>query len=224
MFWAMEWPSHGWLVEHNGTATRMPTESYAIDPFMRGFGGLLNPAAPNPEASALRHVPCAGSGPLNLDLRYPVYRDCSKPNLKKVPLLAWLDGTGPIPPDPPSIARKPEPPLHLSRASYLPQIAMSGVTATLLAGTLYSYAQFSKYSNRLSKVISPGIPVTNLKQYQSDVDGYHRWQQFSILGTIATITSGSITGLMWFRHQRKSEFSVQPEDDGGASVSYSRSF
>src|SRR5204862_2400561 len=73
MFWAMEWPSHGWLVEHNGTATRMPVESYALDPFMSGFGGLLNPAAPNPEASALRHVPCAGSGPLNLDLRDPVY-------------------------------------------------------------------------------------------------------------------------------------------------------
>lgn len=223
MMWALEWPSHGWLVEHNGTATRMPVESYAIDPFMSGFGGLLNPAAPISEASALRHVPCAGSGPLNLDLTYPVYRDCSKPNLRKVPLLPWLDGTRPIPPDPPSIARKPEPPIHLTRASYIPQIALSGVTAAVLTGTLYSWVQFRKYSGRVAGAAEFGMPVTDLDKYQSDVSSYHRWQKLSILGTLASIGTGATTALLWFRHQPRSEFSVQPEDDG-ASVSYSRSF
>src|SRR5262249_9049027 len=152
MFWAIEWPSYGWLVEHNGTATRMPVEIYAVDPFLSGFGGgVSNLRAPPSEASALGKVRCVGTGPLNLDYRYPVYRDCSKRNMKKLPLLPWLDGTGPIPPDHPSIARKPEPPLHLTRASYVPQITMAGATAILLAGTLYSYSQFSKYSHRLTE-------------------------------------------------------------------------
>lgn len=224
MFWAMEWPSHGWLVEHNGTATRMPVEAYAIDPFMSGFGGLSGLKAPPTEASALGKVRCAGSGPLNLDYRYPVYRDCSKPNLKKVPLLPWLDGTGPIPPDPPSIARKPEPPLRLTRASYIPQLAMAGATVTLLAGTLASFSQYRKYGARVVASTAPGRPVLDREQYLHDHAGRSRWQKLSILGTVSTIASGSITALLWFRHQRRSEFSVQPEDDGGASVSFSRSF
>jgi hypothetical protein len=224
MFWAMEWPSHGWLIEHNGTASRMPVESYAIDPFMRGFGGLLNPAAPNPQASSLGHVPCAGSGPLNLDLRYPVYRDCSKPNVKKVAELPWLDGTQPIPPDPPSIARKPEPPVQLSRASYVPQITMSGVTATLLAANAYSFVQFRKYSRRVSEAAHAGVPVVDLEQYRSDVAGNHRWARLAILATVATIGAGSTTALLWLRHQPKSELSVQPEDDGSGSASISVSF
>jgi hypothetical protein len=224
MFWAMEWPSHGWLVEHNGTATRMPVEAYSLDPLMRGFGGLSGLKAPPTEASALHRVRCAGTGPLNLDYRYPVYRDCSRPNLKKVPHLPWLDGTGPIPPDPPSIAPKPEPPLRLTRASYVPQFTMGGATAALLAGTLYAYVRFEEFSGRVTAATGPGRPVLDREQYVHDARGRTRWQRLAVLGTVTTIASGSITALLWFRHQRRSEFSVQPEDDGGASVRFSRSF
>lgn len=224
IFWAMEWPSHGWLSAHNGTATRMPAESYAVDPFTSGFGGLTNLAAPTLGASALRRVPCAGSGPLNLDLHYPVYRDCSKPNLRKVPLLPWLDGTQPIPPDPPSIARKPEPPIHLSRASYIPQLVGSGATVTLVAGTLYAWVQFRKYSGRVVAATLPDRPVIDLQQYQADVAGRRRWQERALVGTLASFVVGSVTSFMWLRHKPRSTFSVQPEDDGGGSFSFARSF
>jgi hypothetical protein len=54
--WGMEWPSYGWLVALSGVATRLPE-------------------------SGTRPVPCRGSGPLWLDSIYPVYRDCSPPDL-----------------------------------------------------------------------------------------------------------------------------------------------
>jgi hypothetical protein len=223
IFWAMEWPSHGWLIQHNGTATRMPTESYAIDPFQGNFGGLM-PAIH--EASALARVPCAGSGPLNLDLLYPVYRDCSRPNLKKVPYLPWLDGTMPIPPEPPEFAPKAELAIHLSRASYIPQIAASTVTAGLIAAWVATYVQFNKYSNRVARTSAFNSPIVyDLEAYRRDRYEYNRWQKITVVTAIAAIASGGFTTSLWFRHQRKSDFSVQPEDDGtGASVTYSRSF
>jgi hypothetical protein len=115
MLWSMEWPSHGWLVEHNGTATRMPNEAYVIDPLKRGFGGIGEPVAPRTGAAPLWRVPCAGSGPLNLDLRYPVYRDCSKPNLERASILPWGNDSsrGPncVPHSPASPSRSNRPPV-----------------------------------------------------------------------------------------------------------------
>lgn len=222
MFFAMEWPSHGWLRERNGTATAMPAELYIIDPFMNGWGGGLR--APLSGAGALHKVPCAGHAPLNLDLRYPVYRDCSKPNPKKLAFLPWLDGTGPIPPDPPQIAPKPEAPLNLSRASYIPQITMSAVTAGLIGATIYAWTQSDKYGARVTAATGPNRPVLDRRQYIHDYTHFQRWKRVFLASTVLTIGSGAVTSILWFRHQRKSEFSVQPEDDGGASVSYSRSF
>lgn len=223
IFWAMEWPSHGWLVEHNGTATKLPAESYALNPFLSGFGRLHNLGAPTIGAPSLRGVRCAGTGPLNLDLRYPVYRDCSKPNLKKVPLLPWLDGTGPIPPDPPAIAKKPEPPIVRSQISYIPEIVGSSITAALLIGTLYAYVQADKYGDRINKSSGPEQVYIDLQKYYSDSGNFARWQERKVIGTLATIGVGCVTSFMWMRHKPKSTFSVQPEDDGG-SFSYARDF
>jgi hypothetical protein len=55
LIYPLEWPSYWWMVMHTGFATRIPAEAYAN--------------------------PCKGSGPLNLDYRDPVYRDCSGPDL-----------------------------------------------------------------------------------------------------------------------------------------------
>lgn len=63
--WLIEWPSHGWLIDLIGIATRMPRE-------LAGY------------------VPCAGSGPLNLDSVHPTYRDCSKPDLSKAAGEKWI--------------------------------------------------------------------------------------------------------------------------------------
>lgn len=65
VIWLIEWPSHGWLNARMGITTRMPP--------IVGF-------PPRSMASAVR---CKGSGPLSMDSIYPVYRDCSRPDLKK---------------------------------------------------------------------------------------------------------------------------------------------
>ena len=218
MYWAMEWPAHGWLTMHQGTATRMPTESYALDPFAGNFGEL------KPTGTiTLSSVPCAGSGPLNLDYADPVYRDCSRPNVTKVPHLPWLDGTIPVPPDPPSIALKPEPPLHLSRASYIPQIAGSVVTVGLVVATVVSFYEFNKYSDRLARYSSIEPIQFDRDQIISDSHGRDRWAQWSLVALSTATVSTVLTLTLWLRHQRRSDFSVQPED-GGASVKMSGAF
>jgi hypothetical protein len=64
ILWPIEWPSYWWLVTTQGLATRIPTSIYG--------------------------VPCAGSGPLNLDSAHPVYRDCSMPDVSKLAAERWL--------------------------------------------------------------------------------------------------------------------------------------
>jgi hypothetical protein len=64
ILWPIEWPSYWWLVTTQGLATRIPTSIYG--------------------------VPCAGSGPLNLDSAHPVYRDCSYPEFSKLATERWL--------------------------------------------------------------------------------------------------------------------------------------
>jgi hypothetical protein len=36
------------------------------------------------------YVPCKGSGPMNLGSLYPTYRDCSTPDLKRMPNEPWI--------------------------------------------------------------------------------------------------------------------------------------
>ena len=61
----VEWPSYWWMVKHQGLVTRLPAN--------------------------VGNLPCKGSGnPLNLDRAHPVYRDCSLPDLAKVPSAPWI--------------------------------------------------------------------------------------------------------------------------------------
>ena len=65
LVYPVEWPSYWWMVKHQGLVTRLP-------------GNVGN-------------LPCKGSGnPLNLDRAHPVYRDCSLPDLAKVPSAPWI--------------------------------------------------------------------------------------------------------------------------------------
>ena len=59
--WPIEWPSFWWLVTFTGVTTRRPA----------------------PDSLQLAHVPCRGSGPMNLGSAHPAYRDCSLPDLSK---------------------------------------------------------------------------------------------------------------------------------------------
>lgn len=222
IYWAMEWPSYEWLMAHQGTATRMPTESYAIDPFA-GFGAL----APLFEEKSLSHVPCAGTAPLNLDDPHPTYRDCSRPNTEKAHYLPWLDGKGPIPPDPPEVAIAPEAPLHRSRASYIPEIAGTVVSVGLATGTIISFVKFQKYQDRAAHYSSFSTVTEDRdalrKQLIENRALRDTWSRRSLYLVVATLPAIAITVQLWNRHQRRSEFSVQPEA-GGATAMVSGSF
>jgi hypothetical protein len=60
----IEWPSYWWIVAHAGIVTRIPISAGS--------------------------VPCRGTGPLNLDHAHPVYRDCTPPDLAKIPTEPWI--------------------------------------------------------------------------------------------------------------------------------------
>lgn len=217
ILWSMEWPSHGWLVEHNGTAQRLPVEAYVIDPLLRGFGGQGQPVAPPTGASALVRVPCAGSGPLNLDLRYPVYRDCSKPDLGRASLLPWLDGNGPIVPDPPL-------PPHLRRTVLrtphrLAQISVSAGALALAAGFAFSYSQYDKYASRRAELERD--PRANLFEYTQTGARLERWRQLTAV-TGATAAAGAlVAAFVWIRPPMK-RLTIQPEKRGGTVSFMSR--
>ncbi len=232
MYWAMEWPSYAWMMVHQGSTKRMPTESHAIDPFSGNFGvsneitsderGIINQVQGD---HSLDHVPCAGSGPLNLDSRYTTYRDCSQPNVTKVPHLPWLDGTKPVPPDPAVIAERPEQPVHFSRASYVPQIAGTVISAGLITATAVSFYYFNKYQDRMVHYTSLFTPPSDLDPAQMRSDRHNRdlWARRSLVSLSLAAAATGFTLTMWFRHQRSTEFSVQPES-GGGSVSLSGDF
>ena len=66
MVWKIEWPASWWLVDMNMPTTMMPSQK-----MMEG-------------------VPCEGSGPWHLSSIHPTYRDCSKPDMKKVDTAPWI--------------------------------------------------------------------------------------------------------------------------------------
>jgi hypothetical protein len=221
ILWSMEWPSHGWLVEHNGTAARLPVEAYVVDPLMRGFGGEGQPVAPPTGASALSRVPCAGSGPLNLDLVYPVYRDCSKPDLSRASFLPWLDGIGPILPDPdaPMLARRRF--VTIRTPNRVAQIGVSAGTVALAAGFLVSYAKLDKYKDQLAEM--DRLPVSEFSQfdYRQTSSRAERWRQLTILSGFVATAAVAVTGFVWLNPPMK-RLTIQPEKSGGTVSLFSR--
>ncbi len=222
MLWSMEWPSHGWLVEHNGTATRLPVEAYVIDPLMRGFGGIGQPTAPPTGASSLSRVPCAGSGPLNLDLRYPVYRDCSKPDLARASILPWLDGTGPIPPDvdAPQLALRRT--VLVRNPNRVAQLSVVAGAAALAVGFAFSYAKYDGYQGDLAEMKRLPQEDFSLFEYKRTGARAERWRQVSMVSGATAIAGAAIAAFVWF-HPPMKRLAVQPEQSG-ASVSFQSRF
>jgi hypothetical protein len=222
MLWSMEWPSHGWLVEHNGTASRLPVEAYVIDPLLRGFGGPGQPAAPPTGASALARVPCAGSGPLNLDLRYPVYRDCSRPDLERATLLPWLDGTGPLPPEPDAAQRALRRPLLVRKPNRIAQLSVTAGAVALAAGFVASYAKLDKYERRFAELERlPPMDVSLLEQVQTSARA-ERWRQIAMVSGFTATAGAAIAAFVWL-HPPMQRLTVQPEQRG-ASVAFQSRF
>jgi hypothetical protein len=72
LLWEIEWPSAFWLSTFVGTRSAMPK--------VVGFPPRRQDYA----------VPCRGSGPLNLGSVRPTYKDCSKPDLSRAAVEAWV--------------------------------------------------------------------------------------------------------------------------------------
>jgi Carboxypeptidase regulatory-like domain/Gram-negative bacterial TonB protein C-terminal len=219
MLWSMEWPSHGWLVEHNGTATRLPVEAYTINPLMRGFGGEGQPTAPPTGASALSRVPCAGSGPLNLDLVYPVYRDCSRPKLDRAAELPWLDGTGPVPPDPPatqiSVHRRG---ILVRTPNRIAQVSVTAGAVALAAGFLVSYGKLDKYQSQRADLESRPRSEFSLVEYDRAGARAERWRQLAIVSGFGAAAGAAVAAFVWIDPPMK-RLMIQPEKSG-ASLSF----
>ena len=218
MLWSMEWPSHGWLIEHNGTATRLPVEAYVINPLLRGFGGEGQPAAPPTGASALARVPCAGSGPLNLDLRYPVYRDCSRPDLERASILPWLDGTDPIPPDPDASWLAYRKSVTVRKPNRVAQLSVTAGAAALMAGFVLSYGKFNGYKDKVNDIERLPREEFSAFEYTRANASVERWRQVAIISGFTAAAATAITAFVWINPPTK-RLTITPEKEG-ASVSY----
>jgi hypothetical protein len=242
VLWTMEWPSWGWLVQGNGTTVRRPRdvdEMHALGHNLTGLDGTEsvrgeqvriggNWAKPLATATSFPHalarVPCAGSGPLNLDLRNRAYRDCSEPDLRDAEALPWIT------PETAETAiaelKAADLKLELSEVvepgSPVPGIVSTAVTATVYLALTTSFLKYRRHSESVRD---------NNWKLTVDADAYYaqtavrdKWAKISVVLAGAAIVSTGVTLFMWNRNQSKRSFSVQPTSASGASASFGMSF
>jgi len=239
MLWTFEWPSWGWLIQGNGVAVRRPADSNAMHSLaanitVTGTEGAGNAKIGGPWArpsaaatafeGALDRVPCAGSGPLNLDLRNRAYRDCSQPDMSVAESLPWITRETADT----AIAELANPNLMLvtddtPKGSPIPGYVLAGVTAGLAITTVISFLQFDKYQQRVED--SAWQATIDPDAYRATAQSRSRWGKLTLGFTAATILSGGVTLLVWHRSQSRSSFSVQPTSSGsGGAALFTTSF
>jgi hypothetical protein len=172
------------------------------------------------QPKSLSTVPCAGSGPLNLDLRNRAYRDCSPaPDPKNADALPWITrdnaktALAELGRTTPRIVRRQR------GGSKIPEISATAVTGVLLVGAVYSYLQWDKY---FDIVRSPARGL-DLEKHQKNRDTMNRYKLMTLGFAGGLAISGAVTAFLWSRYQQYEDFSVQPTK-GGAAVSWGRSF
>jgi hypothetical protein len=235
VLWTMEWPSWGWLVQGNGTALRKPADaevqSHAqnIRTGVTGQDRVLNESTPiggnwsRPLASAvafphaLSRVPCAGSGPLNLDLNNRAYRDCSQADLSVAEALPWITPETAET----AIAEIKRGDLQLEVVegpprSPVPKYVSAAVTGGLLVGWFLSYRKFESSTDRLQD--KAALLTTDPSAYRELTAERSKWVKITIAMTGAVIVSTGVTLFLWNRNQSRRSFSVQPTGDGGGAA------
>jgi hypothetical protein len=222
--WTMEWPSWGWLVTGNGIASGKPNdyngpEDHVMNP-TTGVAAYWAIAPFMGTTPALSRVPCAGSGPLNLDLQNRAYRDCSPPpDLNNTEALPWITrenaatALAELARTEPKRERRP-------RGSRLPELTATAVTGVILVGLVTSYIQYDKYLDRAS---SNHLRIENIDEGLRNKEQMVKWSNRMMYFGGAAIVSGAVTAFLWSRGQTREEFSVQPTK-GGATVSLGKSF
>jgi len=235
IIWDMEWPSWGWLVQGNGTTAGRAlaydgmyrynrqinaAPSHGPGPsrsFTYGMSGAFVSPLPVIGPQTMARVPCAGSGPLNLDLQNRAYRDCSRPDLEVVDSLPWITranaktALAAIDSNRPQVIPGP-------RRSRVPALIATGVTGVLVVGLAYSYLQYDKYSDRTS--LGAGVGDETHEQAAGKL---LLWNHRMLELAGATVISGAVTAFLWGRSQTRESFSVQPAR-GGATLSFGRAF
>ena len=248
VLWTMEWPAWGWLVQGNGTALRKPAdaEMHAHSQNIRtgvtghdavnagaALGVVDAPIGGNwsrPLASAvafphaLSRVPCAGSGPLNLDLRNRAYGDCSSADLSVAEALPWITpATAET-----AIAELKRPDLELEviegpPPSRAPQYIATAITGGVIVGWLLSYRNYERAFDRVQD--NSALLSVDPQAYAKLERDRNKWAKISVVMTGAFIISTGVTVFLWNRNQSRRSFSVQPTNDGsGASLSFGGTF
>jgi hypothetical protein len=220
LVWSMEWPSYDWLLGEQGTASRRPPDADAMLYHARSQApNLLRGPLALYEPHALNRVPCAGSGPLNLDSRNRTYRDCSRPDLANADALPWITPET-APTALAELSRKPLPMYTRERGSRIPEIVATSATGVLVVATVVSFAKFYQYQS-----LTQGTQwkFESLEDYTEHKNQMRKWDDLSLSLTAVTLVSGAITAFLWTRHQTPDSFSVQPTT-GGAVASFGRSF
>jgi hypothetical protein len=217
--WSMEWPSYGWLVQRNGSALRMPRNIHVraasdAEP-ERGIAVPWRPLASGiPIEQPFAAVPCAGTGPLNLDLWNPAYRDCSRPDMHAADALPWITRETADAAVAELAAVDREIPRPVVTGSRVPSIVSTSITAGFAIALVASYRQYLHYATA-----EPGDPVT----YHENVAARDKWAKVSLVLSGAVVVSSGVTLFLWNRHQSKRSFSVQPTT-AGATASFGLSF
>jgi hypothetical protein len=233
--WDMEWPSWGWLVQGNGTTAGRALAYDGMYKYNRAltaaptfgpgpatsvtFGNSGAFAAPLPivGSQTVSRVPCAGSGPLNLDLQNRAYRDCSRPDLTAVDSLPWITradartALAAIDSNRPQLVPGP-------RRSRIPPLIATGVTGLLAVGVAISYLKYDKYGDRTATGFTAGDA-----EHDQATGKLELWNRRMLKLAGATLVSGAVTAFLWGRSQTRESFSVQPAH-GGATLSFGRAF
>jgi hypothetical protein len=233
MLWTMEWPAWGWLIQGNGVAVRRPADHYDLHSLSgnrdavgkemvlgeyRKVGGLWarNNVTGTVFEGALDRVPCAGSGPLNLDLRNRAYRDCSEPDLSVTEALPWITKDTAAT----AIAELANPKLQLVEqrdpGARWPGYVAAGLTGALAIATVASYLKFSRHQDVVAE--SAFLATIDPMAYEAALDKQKRWGTITLGLTAASVVSVGATLLLWNRNAPKSSFSVQPTEKGGAAA------
>jgi hypothetical protein len=172
------------------------------------------------QTPALSRVPCAGSGPLNLDSNNRAYRDCSPPpGPSEADALPWITREN-AKTALTELARNTPRPLPRRPGSRIPEWTATAITGVLGIGVLVSWQRKAHWSGEAVDRAKRFRPEPEREQAERKLEA---WEKRAFVFAGAALVSTGITAFLWSRHQTLENFSVQPTQGGGA-VSYGRSF
>lgn len=221
--WPVEWPSMTWLASRGLPPGRLPVfaamTQFEYDGKNRTTGGVVRDSYPA----------CAGEGPMKLDDKVPMLRDCSVPNLAVADAREpWVerDVTMPAPaaeeaPPPGPILFRQDQLAELHRARVTTYVE-TATTAALVAGAVLSFTQFHKWSERVDYDRAHSRTVS-IDQYGHDQSHRSRWEASTLGLAAGAAVLGILAGQSW---AHLGTLTVQTVGTGGhaGAVSYSTRF